>query len=118
MAVNRLYRRTNRSLQLDCPAGAVSGDPVIRGQIPGVLLTARDTRGVGTVALDGVFNLNVQGVDQSGNSAVVPGDRIYYTQADAVKLSKKNTGVPFGFALEAVASGNAGTVIPVEVQGF
>ncbi len=115
MATNAVYM-WSKSRPLTCtdPATPASGDPVLCGQIPGVALAAEDTAGVTTVACDGVFNLSVKGVDGSGNSAVAAGDAIYYVTADTPKLSKKATGVLFGYALGTVGS-SATATIPVEV---
>ena len=91
-------------------ASATSGAPVVKGQIPGVALTATDTDGNVIVQTRGVFDLSVKGIDGSGNSAVAIGDIIYHTGADTPPLSKKATGVRFGYALEAVASAATGTI--------
>lgn len=91
-------------------ASKSSGDPGVKGQIPGVCLN--DTDGDGKVRLqtNGVFDLSVKGVDGSGNAAVAIGDIIYYTDGDTPKLNKKTTGVRFGYALEAVSSGGTDTI--------
>jgi len=86
------------------PASPSSGDPVVFGQIPGVALTNPDADGNVTVALDGVWELPVTG-------AVAGGDIVYYKDG---QLSADNTGVRFGYALAAVASGATST-IPVRV---
>jgi len=91
-------------------ASVTSGDPVVAGQIPGVALTATDGNGKVRMATNGVFDLSVKGVDGSGNAAVAIGDRIYYTSGDTPKLGKKTSGVPFGFALEAITSGSTDTI--------
>ena len=91
-------------------ASITSGDPVVVGQIPGVALIDTNADGNVTVKTDGVFALSVKGVDGGGNSAVAVGDILYYVNADTPKLSKKNTGVRFGYALEAVASGATKTI--------
>lgn len=91
-------------------ASVTSGDPVVVGQIPGVALTSTDGNGKVRMATGGVFDVSVKGVDGSGNSAVAIGDRIYYTSGDTPKLGKKTSGVPFGFALEAVASAGTDTI--------
>ena len=115
MATNTVYMWTqSRPLTCTDPTTPASGDPVLCGQIPGVALAAEDTAGVTTVAIDGVFNLSVKGVDGSGNSAVAAGDAIYYVTGDTPKLSKKATGVLFGYALGTVGSSSTAT-IPVEV---
>ncbi len=102
------------------PATPVSGDPVRVGEIPGVAITKE---GAGdnaadetTICISGIFNLQVKGVDGSGNSAVAPGDRIYYVDADTPKLSKKATGRLYGKALGAVTSGATATIPVLLVQ--
>lgn len=109
MAANRKFEH-GRKLYLPVPAGVVSGDPVVVGQMPGVALTDRDADGNATVDFGGVYNLSVQAIDEVGNSAVAVGDIIYYNAADVPKLNKKNTGVRFGYALEAVAAGATATI--------
>jgi predicted RecA/RadA family phage recombinase len=114
VATNTVYP-WSKSRPLTCtdPATPASGDPVLCGQIPGVALAAEDAAGVTTVALDGVFNLSVQGTTGS-NSAVAAGDAIYYVTGNTPKLSKTSSGVLFGYALGTVSSGATAT-IPVEV---
>lgn len=91
-----------------------SGDPVVIGQIPAVALeTGSDTVGNGgkaTVQMDGSFNLSVKGIDGGGNSAVAQGDIIYYVAADTPRLSKKATGVRFGYAIGTVPSAGTATI--------
>lgn len=96
------------------PAVPASGDPLLVGQIPGVAQTAEDAAGNTSAALKGVFNLSVKGIDGGGNSAVAIGDIIYYVTGDTPKLSKKATGVRFGYALGTVTSGSTAT-IPVKL---
>lgn len=103
-----------RALTCTDPTTPASGDPVRCGQIPGVALTAEDTDGLTTSALDGQFSLSVKGVDGSGNSAVADGDILYYVDGDTPKLSKKATGVRFGYAKGTVGTGSTAT-IPVEI---
>lgn len=115
MAKNTVYMWTkSRPRVCSDPATPASGDPVRTGQIPGVALVAEDANGQTTVAEDGAFDLSVKGVDGSGNSAVAVGDIIYYVDADTPKLSKKATGVRFGYAGGTVGSGSTAT-ITVEV---
>ena len=111
MAKNRKFADGRKlSLVATDPATQVSGDPLLVGQLPGVALTNERADGTTSVDTEGVYNLSVKGVDQVGNSAVAPGDIIYYVAADTPKLSKKNTGVRYGYALEAVASGSTATI--------
>jgi predicted RecA/RadA family phage recombinase len=111
MAKNKIFH-DGRQLSLVCthPATPATGDPVRVGQVPGVALT--DERADGTTSVDtqGVFELEVRGVDGSGNSAVAAGDIVYYVDADTPKLSKKATGVRFGYALETVGSSQTATI--------
>lgn len=101
-------------LQVACthPTTPVSGDPVRYGQRPGVCIVSESADGLATVKFNGEASLSVKGIDQSGNSAVVEGDILYYTDADTPPVSKKNTGVRFGYAAGAVNSA-ATTTIPV-----
>lgn len=111
MAKNTVIMWTkSRDLTCTDPATPASGDPVRCGQTPGVALTAERADGTTTVAEDGVFSLSVKGVDGSGNAAVADGDILYYVDADTPKLSKKTTGVRFGYAKGAVTSGGTATI--------
>lgn len=115
MAKNRIHATGNQlSVAATDPATPASGDPVIVGQLPGVALTAERADGTTTVQFDGVFELSVRGVDGAGNSAVAVGDILYYVSADTPKLSKKDTGVRFGYALGTVGGGATAT-IPVKI---
>lgn len=102
----------------------LSGEPVVCGQIPGVCQADADTT-TGQVAISrrGVFNLLVNAVDSSGNSAVSNGDIVYYDAVHTIKLSKEATGtIRFGYAFDytkaagasLITSGSSGT-IPVLV---
>lgn len=115
MATNEVYKRGDYlALVATDPATPVSGDPLVVGQIPGVAQANENADGTTSVAMVGVFTLSVKGIDGGGNSAVAVGDIIYYTAADTPKLSKKATGVRFGYALGAVVSG-ATTAINVKL---
>ena len=116
MAKNIKFVGSKRaSLVCSDPTTPASGDPVVCGQIPGVALrdeyaSGTPLAGQTTVGLDDVAEFSVKGVDGSGNSAVAVGDIIYYVAADTPKLSKKATGVRFGYARAAVTSGSTGTI--------
>ncbi len=111
MAKNRVYAEGRRlSLAATDPATPAAGDPVVVGQLPGVALTAEDAAGNTSVDLGGVYNLSVKGVDGAGNSPVAVGDLLYYVTADTPKLSKKNTGVRYGYALGTVGTGATATI--------
>lgn len=115
MALNTVYMWTkSRPETVTHPTTPTSGAPVRVGQRPGVALTGEDADGLTTVAEDGVFELSVKGIDGSGNSAVADGDILYYTDGDTPPISKKATGVRFGYARGAVGS-SATATIPVEV---
>jgi len=117
MAKNEVFKQ-GKWLALVAPVGTLSGDPFVDGQIPAVAQADRETAGpfTGKCSADtgGVYNLSVKGIDGGGNSAVAEGDIIYYVIGDTPKLSKKATGVRFGYALGAVTSGATAT-IPVKV---
>lgn len=115
MAKNQVFQHAQR-LQVACthPTTPVSGDPCRYGQRPAVCLVSEGTDGLATVQFEGEFTLSVKGIDQSGNSAVAEGDILYYTDADTPPVSKKNTGVRFGYAGGAVTSAATAT-IPVIV---
>ncbi len=102
------------------PATPASGDPVRVGEVPGVAITKEaeggNAAGECTIALEGVFNLSVQGVDGGGNSAVALGDKIYYNDADTPVLNKKVAGKLFGKALGTVGSGLTATIPVMLVQ--
>lgn len=116
MAKNTVYMWTkSRPMTCSQPATPASGDPVLCGQIPGVALTAEDSAGVTTVALDGMFELSVKGEGAGGNAAVADGDILYYEAGQTPPINKDATnGVRYGYARGVVSSGATAT-IPVEV---
>src|SRR5262249_51226008 len=110
MAANRKYAEGHRALPLTPTSGGVAaGDPCVAGQIPGVSLNGGGAV-VQSVAVGGVYTLTVNGVDGSGNSAVAQGDILYYVAGDTIKISKKATGVRFGYAMGTLASGASGKI--------
>lgn len=117
MAKNKVFHN-GRQLSLVCsaPATPESGDPVLVGQIPGVALTDERADGTTSVDMEGVFDLAVEGKDSANaNTAVAAGDIVYYDAANTIKLNKDSTnGVRYGYALEAIASGQ-NAVIRVKV---
>jgi predicted RecA/RadA family phage recombinase len=115
MATNEVFEDADH-IYGAVPVGTLSGDPVVLGQIPGVAQIDRDSSGKATIARRGMHKLTVNGVDGGGNSAVAAGDILYHTQADTIKLSKKATGVRFGYAGpdQAITSG-ASAIIDVIV---
>lgn len=111
MATNIVFEEGNQ-LSLACtdPTTPASGDPVLIGQIPAVALTAERADGTTTVKTNGTATLSVKGIDGSGNSAVAVGDLLYYVTADTPKISKKSTGVRFGYALATVGSSSTASI--------
>lgn len=99
-------------LRVSVPSPTVSDDPVAFGAaLSGVALTDYDASdGAATVAFEGVFNVSVKGINAGGNSAVALGDAIYHVANDTPPLSKKATGILFGYALETVSSGATATI--------
>lgn len=92
-----------------------SGDPVVIGKMVGVANNdALRSTDMVVVSTRGVYNLPVTG-NNGVNAAINPGDRVYIDPA-AATLNSNAANVPFGIALDAVASG-ATTVIRVKVQG-
>jgi predicted RecA/RadA family phage recombinase len=132
VAKNRKYALGNTTLKLMKAIAQtaartsnkpISGDPVRIGNIPGVALLDADSDGKTVVQIDGVFELLVGGIDQSGNSAVLGGDKLYFTEGDTPPVNKKNTGVPFGYAhgdhaVQMVASAATTTKIEVLISRF
>lgn len=111
MAKNMVFADgTKLSLPATDPTTPKSGDPVVIGQLPAVSTTNERSDGTTSIDTAGVWNLSVKGVDGSGNSAVAVGDILYYVAADTPKLSKKATGVRYGYALDAITSGQTATI--------
>lgn len=115
MATNLVFDDGPLSVVCSDPATPQSGDPVRYGPFTGVALT--DEGEGGNIATETtvdfrefVWDLPVKAVDGSGNSAVAVGDALYYVDADTPKLSKKNTGYLFGFAMEAILAGQTATI--------
>lgn len=122
MATNRLYAQGNRTLppmgvtaQNKTGSAGLSGEPVVIGQIPGVLLSNADSLGNGVVQRDGIFSLSVKGENSGGNAAITLGAKLYFDSAKAV-LNGDTGKVFFGYALQGVSSGATAT-IPVQVGG-
>lgn len=109
MATNRKYE-DSRYQYLPVGAGVKSGDPVACGTMTGVALTDRDTAGYSTIDFGGIYDLSVEAVDDDGNSAVAVGDKLYYTSTDDPVLTKKSSGMFFGFAREGITSGETATI--------
>lgn len=116
MATNIVYDPgTQLSVVCTNPTTPASGDPVRYGYLCGVALTDESDGGNPTGYTSVHFgpfvaDLSVKAVDDSGNSAVAVGDAIFYVDADTPKLSKKQSGYFFGFAMETITSGSTDTI--------
>ena len=110
MAQNKI--QDGKVLRLTVGSGVVSGDPVVAGEgFNGVALTDYDSAdGKASVEMEGVYDLSVQAVNDTGNSAVAIGDRLYFTAGSSPYLSKKKSGKFWGIALETVTSGSTATI--------
>lgn len=135
MALNRKFPGKEQTLPLlkaiaqtasRTSNGALSGDPVRIGQIPGVAVIDCDANQRTVVQIDGIWEVLVAGIDSSGGSgadanvAVLGGDQIYFDEAKTPPLSKRAGGVPWGKAegdsgVTLVASGATTTKINVKV---
>ena len=98
------------------PTTPTSGAPVRYGNLCGLALTDESDGGnaSGNTSVHfGPFvaDLSVAAVDDSGNSAVALGDALFYVDADTPKLSKKQAGYFFGFAMETITSGATDTIL-------
>ncbi len=110
MALNRVFE-SGKVLSVAVASTVGSGDPIAIGGMAGVALTDYDsTNGKATVDFGGVYDLSVKGVNGSGNVAVAVGDALYLVAGDTPVLSKKGSGIPFGYALEAIDSGATATI--------
>lgn len=110
MATNRKFAYGS-PLSVAVASPTQSNDPVLSGAMAGVALTDYDaSTGEASVQFDGVFDLSVKGVDGAGNVAVARGDRLYFVTGDTPVLSKKTSGIFFGYALETVDSGATATI--------
>jgi len=135
MATNRKYAETNTTTKLIKAIAQtasrttnqpIAGDPCVVGKLPGVALSGVNSSAQTVIQTDGVFELLVGGVDNSGsagsdaNVTVLGGDKIYFDKGDGPPLSKRADGVPFGVAFgddgaTLVASGVLTTKIQVKV---
>lgn len=110
MATNKI--QDGEVLRLAVGSGVDSGDPVSVGNaLRGVALTDYDSAdGKASVAMNGVYDISAQAVDDAGNSTVAVGDRLYYSGSASPYLSKKKSGKFFGIALEAITAGQTSTI--------
>jgi hypothetical protein len=116
MATNRVIPDA-KHLSVTCshPTAPSSGQPCRIGDLTGVALTTEDANGKTTVDVGNtVWKLPVKGANDGGNTAVAPGDALYYVDGDIGSgsgfLSKKISGRFFGIALAVVNSGSTTTI--------
>lgn len=110
MATNKI--QDGEALRLTVGSDVDSNEPVTVGNaLRGVALTDYDSGdGKAAIAMEGVFDLSVQAVDDAGNSAVAVGDRLFFAGTTTPWLSKKKSGKFFGIALETVTTGTTATI--------
>lgn len=116
MAKDITYRQTD-TLNMAVPAGIVSGNPFVIGNIPVVALTSRDSVLLTATVLLGVVrnvaNVSVEAVSVTGSftngSAVAIGDKLYIDATTHV-ISKDTGGILFGWALAAITSDSVATI--------
>lgn len=116
MAKNRIFE-SGRQLYLPVAEGTKSGDPVLIGERTGIALTDRDAAGKAAIDFGGVYDLSVKAVNDSGNSAVAVGEKLFYNANDTPKLSKKTSGTFFGWANEVVNAGATDTIQVDNIAG-
>lgn len=112
MATNRENVNGRQISATPTDGGALSGDPCLLGNIPGVALIDA-VSGVTTIDTEGVYNLSVHSID----GAIAAGDIVYYVPGNTPKLSDDVDGASvkrFGYALAAVGNGATAT-IPVKL---
>jgi predicted RecA/RadA family phage recombinase len=112
LALNRVREKcVTRSVPV--PEGTKSGDPLVlgAGKIPAVALIDRgkDTEDEATVQMSlGSFEFEVTGKEkEEKEKAIEVGDPVYLKGG---KLSADAGGDLFGYAMEPVAKGKAGTI--------
>jgi len=109
MATNRAGS-LGRYLTLDLGADFSSGDPVVMGQLYGVVLEDTVSH-VATIDTEGVYNLPVTGeVEDASASAIAAGDIVYFDAEEGHLNADDTDGVRFGYALDAVGSGDTTTI--------
>jgi predicted RecA/RadA family phage recombinase len=120
MAKNQVFdfgKLKTLSGKTDTPTTPASGSPILFGQIPGVCLVSEDANGYSVMAINGVWDLKVYGLNGSGAVAVNNGDKLYINSSTQV-ISKVATDIFFGYVVDpttthgsqVIASGAVGTV--------
>src|SRR5688572_3759843 len=114
MALIRVFD-SGKVLRVTVPSPTASSDPVAIGGMSGVALTDYGTDGKATVDFGGVYDLEVVASNVAGNVAVAEGDALYISAAGVI--SKAATGTFFGYALEAIDSGETDTINVRSAEG-
>lgn len=92
------------------PTAPQPGEPVRVGSFCGVCVGPGAVGSPRPIRVRGVVKVAVKGVNASGNVNIMPGDKVYYVDADTPRLSAKNTGTFFGYALQTVLAGQTSTI--------
>lgn len=111
MAKNQ-YSSHNEGRYLTVAKDSVSsGDPVLIGDqgLHGFSLIDTDPSGNIVVDTAGIYKFPVKGHDGTDNVAVDIGDKVYFTAGEAF-FDVDSNATFFGYALEAVASGETTTI--------
>jgi len=110
------YKAPGKEKFFAVPATAASaGAPVEIGEgLTGVTLTDRTTAGSAVVDLGrGIWDLEVQAVNDGGNTTMSTWDKVYINMTDDPQISKKASGNFFGFVLGAIATAGATSTLEV-----
>ncbi|HEX8346072.1 MAG TPA: hypothetical protein VF657_15235 [Actinoplanes sp.] len=113
--VHELGDQLDRKPTLPASGGKV-GDPCMFGRRPGVLKTDQDAvTNRATIKFNGSHRFNVHAVTAGGNSAIAPGDDLFYDPSPGATNPNINKDVTngqfFGVAAEAVASGGKAVIV-------
>lgn len=99
------------------------GDPVVVGGTDGVIVGvafSSATAATDFVAIDteGIWFLNVQGVNDAGNIAIDEGDEIFINTSTCVlsRISNETTQQSFGYSLGEITSGATAEIVAVKVH--
>jgi len=110
------YKAPGKEKFFAVPATAASaGAPVEVGEgLTGVTLTDRTTAGSAVVDLGrGIWDLEVQAVNDGGNTLMSTWDKVYINMADDPQISKKASGNFFGFVLGSISTAGATSTLEV-----
>ena len=109
MARTRVQDGNNLTLTHANLAGRTSGQPVVVGQLSGIMLNNASAANRGTFATEGVHRVSVRGHNGTANTAVAVGGTLTYVHGAAF-LDLNPGNVLFGYALEPVVSGATTTI--------